>query len=84
MGLLQEIRMLSNPNAGIIKADAHNEYAPHWLSILAKRGVYRMCEKALKEEEKSCREKTGKTFYEWLKENKLSLKETSPNNYAIY
>lgn len=83
MGLLQEIRGMGNPNAGIIQAEANNRYSPIWLRVVARNGYYHIGFESLQEEKDACLRIEKRSFYGWLKENNLSIEEISKGNYKI-
>ena len=79
MGLLQQIRALNN-------SDVPKEvpfYSPVFLGIVNKRGYFFMDKQSLESEIGTCEKKIKKDFYDWLKENDLSIKETNLH-FKIY
>ena len=57
-------------------------YSPVWLRIVNRTGKYFMFADSLVEEINSCGRLAKKEFYQCLKENNLSIRE-SGNNYII-
>jgi len=74
MTWLEQVKQSSKPT----------NYAPIWLSIIHKRGMYRISEQSVKDEERSCRGLSGISFYEWLTANNFKIKGPSENHYTIY
>jgi len=87
MGLLQEIRLMDGTHKDLqleaMLSKQQQPYNPLFLSVVRKRGHFLMEKNSLANEVQVCLLKTGKGFYDWLKENNLTIQETK-NYFKIY
>lgn len=58
-------------------------YSPVWLNIVHRNGKFIMGFESLQEEMRVCKILSKQTFDEWLKENNLSIKETTSGKFVI-
>jgi hypothetical protein len=68
---------------GINRTRETPAYNPIWLNIVHRNGKFIMGFESLQEEMRVCKILSKQTFDEWLKENNLSIKETSKGNFVI-
>jgi len=64
MGLLQEIRQLSEPKRNYDIPPELPKYEPLFMSVIRKRGCFYMSKDSLPKEHDICAKRTGKKFHE--------------------